>query len=84
MTLCAYVFSQSVMSHFATIWTVAHQALPSMEFTGQEYWSVLPFPPSGDLPHPGIEPSSLCLLCGWVYFLPLYYLEIMTLEDRVM
>ena len=25
----------------------------------QEYWSGLPFPPAGDLPGPGIEPSSL-------------------------
>jgi len=28
----------------------------------QEYWSGLPFPPSGDLPNPGIEPLSLGLL----------------------
>ena len=33
----------------------------SMEFSRQEYWSELPFPPPGDLPHPGIEPSSLAL-----------------------
>ena len=25
----------------------------------QEYWSGLPFPSPGDLPNPGIEPSSL-------------------------
>ena len=25
----------------------------------QEYWSGLPFPPSGDLPNTGIEPKSL-------------------------
>ena len=24
-------------------------------------WSGLPFPPPGDLPHPGIEPASLAL-----------------------
>ena len=29
----------------ATMWTVAHQALLSMEFTRQQYWSGLPFPP---------------------------------------
>ena len=40
---------------FATPWTVAHQAPPSMEFSRQEYWSGLPFPSSGDLPDPGIE-----------------------------
>ena len=39
----------------ATPWTVAHQALPSMGFSRQEYWSVLPFPSPGDLPNPGIE-----------------------------
>ena len=25
----------------------------------QESWSGLPFPPPGDLPHPGTEPASL-------------------------
>ena len=29
---------------FATPWTVAHQASPSMGFSRQEYWSGLPFP----------------------------------------
>ena len=29
-----------------------------MEFPRQEYWSGLPFPTSGDLPDPGIEPAS--------------------------
>ena len=28
----------------------------------QEYWSGLPCPPPGDLPDPGIESESLCLL----------------------
>ena len=31
----------------------------SMEFSRQEYWSGLPFPSPGDLPNPGIEPTSL-------------------------
>ena len=43
---------------FATPWTVAHQALLSMEFSQQEYWSGLPFPIPGDLPNPGIRPMS--------------------------
>ena len=30
-------------------------------FSGQEYWSGLPCPPSGDLPNPGIEPRSPAL-----------------------
>ena len=43
---------------FATPWTVAHQAPPSIGFSRQEYWSGLPFPSPGDLPNPGIEPRS--------------------------
>ena len=43
---------------FATPWTVAYQAPPSMEFSRQEYWSGLPFPSPGDLPDLGIEPGS--------------------------
>ena len=46
---------------FATLWTVAYQAPPSMEFSRQEYWSGLPFPSPWDLPHPGIEPGSPAL-----------------------
>ena len=46
---------------FATPWTVAYQAPPSMEFSRQEYWSGLPFPSPGDLHGPGIEPGSLAL-----------------------
>ena len=38
--------------------TVTHQALLSVEFSRQEYWSGLPFPPPGDLPNPGIEAGS--------------------------
>ena len=33
----------------------------SMGFAKQEYWSELTFPPSGDLPDPGIEPGSPAL-----------------------
>ena len=50
-----------LLSHvrlFATPWTVAHQTPQSMEFSRQEYWSVLPLPSPGDLPNPGIEPGS--------------------------
>ena len=41
---------------------VAHQALLSMGFSRQEYWSGLPCPPPGDLPYPGIEPASFTSL----------------------
>ena len=41
---------------FATLWTVAHQAPLSMEFSREEYWSGLPLPSPGDLSDlPGIE-----------------------------
>ena len=47
---------------FATPGTVAHQALLSMGFSRQEYWSGLPFPYTGDLPNPGIKPASPALV----------------------
>ena len=31
----------------------------------QEYWSGLPFPSAGDLPDPGMEPTSLALIGGF-------------------
>ena len=46
---------------FVTLWTIAHQAPPSMGFSRQEYWCRLPFPSPGDLPDPGIEPRSPAL-----------------------
>ena len=49
--------SLSCVQLFVTLWTTAYQAPPSMGFR-QEYWSGLPFPSLGDLPDPGIEPSS--------------------------
>ena len=49
----------SHVRHFATLWTVARQAPPSMGFSRQEHWGGLPFPPPGDLPDPEIEPASL-------------------------
>jgi len=29
-----------------------------MEFSRQEYWHEFPFPSPGDLPNPGIEPTT--------------------------
>ena len=43
---------------FATLWTVARQALLSMGFSRQEYWDELLCPPPGNLPDPGIKPTS--------------------------
>ena len=51
-----------------TLWAVAHQAPLSMEFSRQEYWTGLPFPPSGDLPNPEIvlvSPASPELAGGF-------------------
>ena len=50
--------SLSRVQLFATLWTLAHAAPPSMGFSRQEYWSGLPFPSPGDLPNPGIKPRS--------------------------
>ena len=52
------VKSLSRVRLFATQWTIAHQAPPSMGVSRQEYWSGLPFPSPGDLPDPGIKPRS--------------------------
>ena len=51
----------AVLSHvqlFCDPTTVALQALPSMEFLRQEYWSGLPVPYPGDFPNTGIKPGS--------------------------
>ena len=54
-----------VLSHFsraqlfADLRTMACWAPLSMGFSRQDYWSGLPCPPPGDLPDPGIEPTSL-------------------------
>ena len=53
---CAWSFSHIQL--FATPWTVARQAPPSMGFSRQEEWSGLPCPPPEDLPNPGIESRS--------------------------
>ena len=55
------VKSLSRVRLFATPWTVAYQAPPSMGFSRQEYWSGLSFPSPGDLPKPGIKPGSPAL-----------------------
>ena len=56
----ASVRAQSLQSclTLATLWTVARQDPLSMGFSQQEHWSGLPCPPPGDLPNPGIEPTS--------------------------
>ena len=53
------------------LWTVAHQAPPSMGFSRKEYWSGLPCPPPGDLPDSGTELKSPTALALQVDSLPL-------------
>ena len=55
--MCACLVAKSCLTLYAPL-TVALQTLLSMKFPRQEYWSGLPFPPPGDLPHPGMEPLS--------------------------
>ena len=60
-----------VMSNIASLWTEALQAPLSMEFSGQKFWSGLPFPSSEDLPNPGTEPESPMSFALQVCSLPL-------------
>ena len=61
--VCVWCGHARVLSHFShiqlfvTLWTIVRQAPLSMGFSRQEYWSELPFPPPGDLPDPGTEPT---------------------------
>ena len=57
--VCVCVLNHSDMSDSASPWTVARQGPLSMGVSGHEYWGGLRFPPSGDLPDPGIESESL-------------------------
>ena len=53
--VCAVLSRFSCVQLFAALWTVACQAT---EFSMQESWSGLPYPPPGDLSNPGIESRS--------------------------
>ena len=65
--------------YFETPWTVACQALLSMGFSRQEYWSALLSPSPGDLPHPGeaqfvflsYQGSPICLSVAGLFHLVL-------------
>ena len=61
LCVCVCVCAQSCyhVRVFVTPWTIAHQAPLPVEFSRQEYWSGLPFHFPGDLPHLGVEPTSL-------------------------
>jgi len=64
------VKSLSCVRLFATLWTAAYQAPPSMRFSRQECWSGFPFPSPGDLPDPRIEPGSPSLRADALPFEP--------------
>ena len=55
----------------ATQRTLTPQASLSIGFSGQEHWNGLPYSPPGDLPYPGIEPTSLISLAWQAGSLPL-------------
>ena len=56
---------------FETLWSVAHQAPLSMEFSKQEYWSRLPFRLPGDRPNLRIESASPALRASSLPLSPL-------------
>ena len=60
--VCACMLSRFSHVLFATLWSIACQALLSMGFSRQEYWSGLPCPPPRDLRDPGIKLLSLMSL----------------------
>ena len=47
------------MFNSATLTTITRQAPLSIGFSRQEHWNGLSWPPSGDLPSPGIKSASL-------------------------
>ena len=55
----------SMLSHFSRVrlfvtpWTIALQVCLTIGFSRQEYWSGLLYPPPGDLPDSGTEPTFL-------------------------
>ena len=63
----AFLSRDAMLIHFShvwlfpTLWIIAHQA--PLSISQQEYWTGLPFPLSGDLPDPQIEPRLL--FCNW-------------------
>ena len=59
--------SLSHIQLFVTPWTVAYEAPPSMGFSRQEYWSVLPFPSPGDLPNARNELESPALQADTIW-----------------
>ena len=55
---CYHLVAKSCPTLCNPVDYIAHQVLVSIGFSRQEHWSGLPSPSPGDLPNPGIEPSS--------------------------
>ena len=68
--VCARVLSCSVLSDAVTPGIMAHQAPLPLEFSKQEYWSGVPFPPPGDLPDSGTDLTSPALVGGFFTTVP--------------
>ena len=65
--LCAvqsYSYALNCVQLFATLWTVAHQAPLSMEFSSQEYWSGLHFLLKWNFLTQGLNPVSYVFCIG--------------------
>ena len=66
---CVYMCAQA-QAHAQLCLTLCNpmdcQAPLCMEFSKQEYWSVLSFPPPADLSDPGIKPASPASAGGFV------------------
>ena len=73
MCVCLWLFVSDSLSPRELL-LVACQTLVSMGFSREEYWSVLPFPSTGDLPNPGIEPMFPVFCTGWQVLYQLYHL----------
>ena len=67
--LCMHAQSLQSCQLCVTLWAVARQSPLYLGFSRQEYWSGLPFPPPGDLPHLELKSTSLTspALTGWFF-----------------
>ena len=63
--MCVHVQMLSSVQLFEAVQTVVCQTVLSMGFPRHEYWSGLPFPSPGDLPHPGIQLRSPAVAGGF-------------------
>ena len=77
--VCVCVCICPVTQSYLTLWNPMDYSPPGSSVHGifqQEYWSRLPFPSRGDLPHAGIEPASPGLLHWQEKSFPLSHLGI--------